>query len=360
MISFTCKNCGRKFNVSEINAGKKGKCPKCKNIIVVPEAEAAHPTIKQRECTDLKINSSNSAYDSTFLDVPEKDRISSEQTSQYSDSNRTIEGKRELEQEPAAEEAEPSGKRKLPWVIDILLYPASVSGIIHLVIFLFLPPLVWVLLRLPPAGFFIFVALAVGIYLLFVGYMLCYIGFCVVDSAKGGRRAPDITTQDLPDKGDLVSQLFLILGAVAVCFWPVGLYSVLSKNSGLVFWMLSACGIFFLPMALLAGILFDATHALNPAFIIASIRRVFLPYCGLVPLFCVLGGLLAVIASNIFNLPSTQTLEQGIGHIMLVLNHLFGVTLTYPGMAFIYLAMVAAHLLGSFYWWHKDELDWGV
>jgi hypothetical protein len=113
-------------------------------------------------------------------------------------------------------------------------------------------------------------------------------------------------------------------------------------------------------MALLAGILFDATHALNPVFIVGSIFRTFLPYCGLVPVFCVLGGLLAVIASNTFNLPSTQNLQQGIGQILLVLERLIRVTLTYPGMAFIYLAMVAAHLLGWFYWWHKDKLNWGL
>ena len=251
--------------------------------------------------------------------------------------------------------------RKLPWLIDVLLYPASVSGVIHLAIFLFGPPLTWRFLRLPRmASCFLFVALSVGIYLLLVGYMLYYIGLCIFDSAKGGRRAPDITTLDWPDPRELICQLFLILGAIAICFWPAGLYYVFSKKSDLVFWVLSACGIFFLPMALLAGILFDAIHALNPVSIIGSISRTFLPYCALVPLFCVLGGLLAVIASNTFNLPSTQTLQQGIGQIMLVLARLFRVTLTYTGMAFVYLAMVAAHLLGWFYWWHKDKLNWGI
>lgn len=260
------------------------------------------------------------------------------------------------------EEPQLEVRRKLPWLIDVSLYPASVSGAIHLAIFLFLPPLAWVFLsRLARAEFFfIFGPVSVGVYLLLVGYMLYYICLCIFDSAKGGRRAPDITTLDLPDTGELVCQLFLILGAIAICFWPAGLYYVFIKKTDLVFWMLSACGIFFLPMALLAGILFDATHALNPVFIIGSISRTFLPYCALVPLFCVLGGLLAVIASNTFNLPSTQTIQQGIGQIMLVLARLFRVTLTYPGMAFIYLAMVAAHLLGWFYWWHKDKLNWGL
>jgi len=257
------------------------------------------------------------------------------------------------------EEPQLEVERKLPWLIDVLLYPASVSGAIHLAIFLFLPPLVGTFL-LRALDIFILIPLAIGVYLVLLGYMFYYIGLCVFDSSKGGRRAPDVTTQDLPNVGELICQLFLILGAIAVCFWPAGLYYVFTKKTDLVFWAFSACGIFFLPMALLAGILFDATHALNPLFIIGSISRTFLPYCGLVPLFCVLGGLLAVIASNIFSLPSTQSLQQGIGQIMLVLQRLFRVTLTCPGMAFIYLAMVAAHLLGWFYWWHKDKLKWGL
>jgi len=249
--------------------------------------------------------------------------------------------------------------RKLPWPIDVFLYPTSVSGIIHLMIFWFLPPVVGTFL-LRAADIFILIPLAIGVYLVLLGYMFYYIGLCIFDSSKGGRRAPDITTLDRPDASEIICQLFLILGAIAICFWPAALYYVFAKKTDLVFWVLSACGIFFFPMALLAGILFDATHALNPVFIIGSISRTFLPYCGLVPLFCVLGGLLALITSNTFALPSTQSLQHGIAQIMLVLARLFRATLTYPGMVFIYLAMVAAHLLGWFYWWHKDKLNWGL
>ena len=39
MIKFYCKDCGQKISAPEKHAGKKGKCPKCKNIIVVPKAE---------------------------------------------------------------------------------------------------------------------------------------------------------------------------------------------------------------------------------------------------------------------------------------------------------------------------------
>jgi hypothetical protein len=257
------------------------------------------------------------------------------------------------------EEPQLEVKRKLPWLIDVFLYPTSVSGIIHLMIFWFLPPLIGTFL-LRAGDIFILIPLAIGVYLVLLGYMVYYIALCIFDSSKGGKRAPDVMTIDWPDKGELVSELFLILGAIAICFWPAALYYVFTKKVDLVFWVLSSCGIFFLPMALLAGILFDATHALNPLFIIGSIFRTFLPYCGLVPVFSVLGALLAVIASNIFSLPAAQDLQQGIGQIMLVLARLFRASLTYPGMAFIYLAMVAAHLLGWFYWWYKDKLNWGL
>lgn len=37
MIRFRCKNCGQKITVGEIHAGKKGKCPKCKSVVIVPK-----------------------------------------------------------------------------------------------------------------------------------------------------------------------------------------------------------------------------------------------------------------------------------------------------------------------------------
>jgi len=39
VIRFTCKKCGQKFKVSDQQAGKKGKCPKCKQSLVIPPVE---------------------------------------------------------------------------------------------------------------------------------------------------------------------------------------------------------------------------------------------------------------------------------------------------------------------------------
>jgi DNA-directed RNA polymerase subunit RPC12/RpoP len=359
VIEFVCNKCGKKISVHEKHAGKKGKCPKCRNVLIVPKLQNSSCSPEQSVPKDKQQGSKYTDYDLSLLDVPQKDGTSNEATDRYSGSEGAAEDSQELAEQSAIEEIEPVNGSKLPWIIDVFLYPTNASGIIHLMIFWFLLPLIGPFL-LRATDIFILIPLAIGVYLIFLGYMVYYIGLCVFDSSKGGRRAPDITNLDRPGKGELVSGLFLMLGAIAICFWPVALYYVLTKRIDLVFWVLSACGVFFLPMALLASILFDATHALNPAFIVSSIFRTFLPYCGLVPLFCVLGGLLAVIASNIFGLPSAQSLQQGIGQIMLVLGRLFRVTLTYCGMAFIYLAMVAAHLLGRFYWRYKDKLGWGI
>ena len=251
-------------------------------------------------------------------------------------------------------------KRKLPWIIDIFLYPLSASGMVHLAFFWLAPPLLGLVHKFILSRFLIGLIIAAFLYIMLIGYAFYYLSYCIFDSSKGGRRAPDISIQHTPDKSEIISQLFLILACIAVCFWPIAVYHLLTKRTDLIFWLLSACGIFFFPMALLAGVLFDATHALNPAFIICSIFKTFFKYCGLVLFFCVLGGLTAKIISDISSLPKPQNILGAVFQIFLIFNYFFSAAFIYKAIAFIYLAMVAAHLLGSFYWWHKDKLNWGL
>jgi hypothetical protein len=202
-------------------------------------------------------------------------------------------------------------KRKLPWVIDILLYPTSISGIIHLVIFLLAP------LLINKLTFIYFGIVSLALYILFIGYVFYYIGHCVFHSSKAGWRAPDISIYNAPDRGELISQLFLMFGCVAVCFCPAAIYYIIIERTDLLFWLLSAYGFFFLPMVLLTVVMFDSVDALNPILIIRSIFRTFFPYCGLVLVFCVLGGLVAPIISN---LPKPYALQQTLLYICIVLN----------------------------------------
>ncbi len=258
------------------------------------------------------------------------------------------------------EEPQLATERKLPWLIDIFLYPVSVAGMIHLAIFLFGPPLLGLIHRFVLSRVPFGTLIAAVLYIMLVGYVLYYLAHCVFDSSKGGRRAPDISVQYAPDKADLIWELSLILSSIAVCFWPATVYYVLVRRIDLIFWLLSACGIFLFPMALLAAVLFDAVHALNPIFIIVSIFKTVPKYCGLVLFYCVLGGLVAAVMSDVRNLPKPQDLTGVTIYVFVLINYFFSAAFIYKSMALVYLAMVAAHLLGSFYWWHKDKLDWGL
>lgn len=231
--------------------------------------------------------------------------------------------------------------RTLPWLIDIFLYPMSISGIIHLTIFIVTPLLIWlIVLRF----FDVFNGvLSLFCYLLLVGYAFYYIGYCVFDSSRGGLRAPDVTIYDSPDKSEFGSQIFLVIGAVAVCFFPAVIYYITTGRTDLVFWLLSAVCVFFLPMVLLTAVLFDSVNVLNPVMIITSIYRTFVPYCGLVLTFSVLSGFIVPVISGFFYVPS-------------LIYFLLGPTFICYKIAFVYLAIVSAHLLGRFYLRYKRNL----
>ena len=89
-------------------------------------------------------------------------------------------------------------------------------------------------------------------------------------------------------------------------------------------------------MCFLRGVMFDSFDALNPIEIFRSILSTFLPYCGLVLFFMVLGGFAAAV---LFRLPLWDFLQTCI---------------------ILYLVFVLAHRLGWFYWWYKDKLGWGL
>jgi len=244
-----------------------------------------------------------------------------------------------LEEEPPL-----ASEFKLPWLVNAFLYPISTSGLIHLAAFVILPLFFSLFIGLltlliePFLGlgtFELTEPLTIIFYVIFYSYMCYYIADCVINSAKGRQRALCITITNTFSIGDLVAQAVILLGCVAICFSPIAVYSVFTKRTDLWFGVLSAYGIFFLPISLLRGIMFDAFDALNPIEIIRSICRVFLPYLGLVLFFLVVGFIAAVST----RLPLWSFLTQGVK---------------------IYLVFVLAHRLGWFYWWHKDKLAWEI
>jgi len=254
-----------------------------------------------------------------------------------------------LEEEPPL-----SSECKLPWIIDAFLYPINASGMIHIAIFVLLPRLVGLAVSLltmmlsPVLGRqgtgYIITFLTIPFYIVFYGYMFYYIPYCVFDSTKGNRRAPDIPIQGTFNVMDFISQMILLLGCVAICMWPAGVYYGvyyglsrydLTRQVDWFLWLLVVTGVFFLPMSLLRGIMFDSFDALSPIELVLGIVHTFAAYLGLVLFFLLLSTLLKAV------------------------KWLVPLSFLADAMRF-YLIFVLAHRLGWFYWWHKDKLDWGL
>jgi hypothetical protein len=245
-----------------------------------------------------------------------------------------------LEEEPPLE-----AECKLPWLINAFLYSTSASGLIHVAVFVVLPRIVSFIIGLLGAFLqpwlrhgtgYIILLLTLPFYLVFYGYMFYYITYRVIDSAKGNRRASDIPISETFGAGDFLSQAILLLGCIAICYWPAAIYYLVTRQTDERFWLLTAGGTFFLPMSFLRGVMFDSFDALNPMQFIQSIYRTFFSYCGLVLFFLVVGGFIAIVLPRV---PLWGFVSAAIK---------------------IYLVFVLAHRLGWFYWWHKDKLDWGI
>ena len=356
-IKFRCNNCGRKFSVPETQAGKNCKCPKCENMIVVPEMQTISSATEQNNSEDTKTSSKSSAYDLALLDMPQKDKIQDLPFSQPENPEKTAEYKQVLEGESTAK-TEPAARRKLPWPIDIFLYPLSISGFIHLAIFFCFPILLNLVYELLLGYIWPVGELIVAILCMFyAGYVLYYLSWCIIDSTKGGLRAPDINFQLSPAKGEMIECAGIFLACIAVCFWPAAVYYIFTRKTDLLYWLLNAAGLLFFPMALLAGFLHDSIHGLKPMLIIKPVIKTFPGYLAVVVFFA---GFFAVLSIVIPPPQQSKGLEPILLYLSQVTSAIFSSSHALRLTGFIYLAMIGAHILGRFYCKYKEKLDWDV
>jgi predicted neutral ceramidase superfamily lipid hydrolase len=231
-----------------------------------------------------------------------------------------------------------TGERRLPWPIDILLYPANAAGLTNLAVvvgILFLLTLVQRLVFLPFLGLMFFLAkLAIAI------YAAWYWAECTYDSAQGGTRAPQIL--DAAGYGDKWSRVSYLLAAYIIFVLPTILYPLYGGRNITILCTLLAWAIVFFPMGLLAMVMHEALYVLNPLFLLGSIFRTFIPYL----------GLLLLIASQavLFRLVLGLLMQGGYS---IWLAGLGSFTTGYS-------SLIAAHILGRFYWRYRERLDWGL
>jgi DNA-directed RNA polymerase subunit RPC12/RpoP len=353
IVTFQCGTCGRKINVSKMYAGKKGKCPKCNIIFVIPKGQTGGSVAIQAEPASEEITPKVFGPDPRLFDMPQEKAGKNQHPGQQVVPDKTLENLHKLRESFRKFEPEPVPERKLPWIIDIFLYPVNVPGLTVLGIIILIPLLINILARLlGPFGFFVsipgfFVKIVIGL------YMCWYFIECIRDSANGGLRAPE-TIGSMASLGEMFWQFLRLVACYAFFFGPVTFYSAYNnfydaKTSSAVFWSLQTYGVFFFPMGILAVVMFDSVRGLNPVLIVQSIISTFLLYCGLVILFYGLAflfiiGIVGLILAGIIG---------GWG-LSLVLTFVF------ISIGFVWLLFVVGHLLGRFYWKYQEKLNWEV
>ncbi len=335
MIKFRCENCNQKISVRKSHTSKKDKCPKCGNIIVVPQTGNAGSVTAESGPGDLEISPKASDLDPRIFDIPQKSETTDQLSNQEPLSGKTFERLQELEGDLETQQTEQVVKRKLPWIIGIFLYPVTLSGLINLAIFVAVPLLINVVHEV--GGWFALLMIFPGTIISIVIrlYMFWYFSECIHDSASGGTQAPEIFGVS-SDLNDMFWQMVEIVGCLIFFLGPAYFYKFFTGRADAVFWIFLGYGIFFFPMAILVVIISDFSTGFNPIVLIRSIFNTFVPYCGLNLLFC--GAIL--IAKSVHG-PQVPLILASIGHCVC-----------------IYSALVLAHLLGRFYWRYEDKLNW--
>jgi predicted Zn finger-like uncharacterized protein len=330
MMRVQCPHCGAKLRVSERQAGKEGSCPRCRKRLTIPSAPEP----------ELKLVQEDTGADAR---IPSKllDQLSVRPPPPRTDKDRDSREPRLAPRRPSVLRSDigrqHTGARRLPWFIDVLLYPASLSGIIALGAIVlsslweyFVVSNGWYVGRLVMPG---------GLLGLYLGW---YLAECVYDSAQGGTRAPEIFDAG-GDWDDLASRVVYLVAVYVLFALPPVLYRVVAGRSDAVFWGLMAWGTLFLPMGLLAMVIHDSASVLNPLFLLGAIARVPRPYLGLLRNIAGLVG--------VFWYGNALLLRRGLTPATLILVNI---------LAGSYAAFILAHALGRFYWRHRDRLDWGI
>ena len=331
MIRFKCERCGRELVLADTCAGKKGRCPQCRQILHVPQAGETSPTNAAGHPEE-----SVASRDALLLDLspPAQMPTEEEATSALSGGvGQGIPGGAEVGDDEASDE-EPAG-----W-IDALLYPTNANGLVQIGILTVALWAVGVFEVLTASFLRQYGGLLVLILrVLVVGYAVYYLSYCIFDSSRGGRRAATISPAHTPAVGDLLSQLLLLLASVAMCFSAAAVYYVATERADTPFWIMVVSGAFFFPMTLLTATLFDGIDALNPILIVRSILVTLPTYLVLIVELGVLALVLAAANWASPRLPIPRMLWN---------------------VVYLYLLLIGSHLLGRFYHRHKDALDWGL
>lgn len=334
MLRFRCPHCSVKLTAREDRAGKKVICPRCKGKMTIPYPPKPDPVVPETQ-SDIQLIDPPTPLDGAMLELADKHQPREDAVD---------ERQREEELLSAILPTSPpehTGERKLPWPVDILLYPLNGPGLSYLGLVVGVP---LVMDLIGALSILLTMALGLPFFLArcLIGlYSIWYLAECVRDSAQGGTRAPEAIA-DAPGLGDLFSRLLYLLAVYCVFVVPAIAYHSYTHEKDVVFWSLVVWAIAFFPMGLLAMAMFDASCALNPLLLLGSIFRTLLQYVGLLVVFALFALLAGILLRSTFNESSPIWLP--------IVDAVLG----------YYAALIVAHILGRFYWRNRERLDWGI
>lgn len=319
----------------EASAGKTGRCPQCKKRMTIPSVpEPGLRLVRDPAPPDPQEASK------PVVRGPSGRSIRAQRAQEMEAYQR----KQELLASPIPATSDHPDEQRQRGPLDLLLYPFGLTGTMTLVSIIGLAILLSLLGAVIPISLlfhswlFLMIDAAVTLY---IGW---YLAECVYDSAKGGTRAPEILDADT-SIGNMWSRVPYLLAVYIIYGLPPVLYQLWIRQSDAVFWALAVWAVVFFPMGLLAMVMHDSVSALNPLFLLGSIRRVCCPYLGLLVSLAVMAGLFVVLPAMLAPAPPPGAVAA-VNLISLI--------------AGAYGSFLFAHVLGRFYRRHRDRLDWGI
>jgi hypothetical protein len=180
------------------------------------------------------------------------------------------------------------------------------------------------------------------------GYFTCYLRRILTSSAMGEAKMPD--WPDLADFGsDILGPLFQLLIVSLASFLPSILCAVFldtETDLGAVsYWVASAWGCAYFPMAFLAVAMFDSVLAVNPMLVIPSMVKVWKEYFLLGILFGVVMVLRWAAGWTAHSLLPPNLISRLLGAV-------------FSGFLGLYILTVEVHILGLLYRSKKATLGW--
>jgi len=242
-------------------------------------------------------------------------------------------------------------QRKLPWVVDIFLYPFNTKGMGIILLCVGIPLILRFVTKtldfltrmfFPMLVFWVpFIIFHWGSLLLLTMYVCWYWHECILDSASGGIRAPE-TAGITPGVSEILRQSFRTFACLCYSMLPAVVYVGYSQQyDDPICWLLCGFGFFLFPMIILAVAVFDSLLVANPLLVIGSVFSTFFQYLGVV-IFCPGPYLLLLLALAFIR---SQDLWP-LAYLFLLLC--------------FYLNLVLAHVMGRFFWKYRDKLNWEV